>query len=324
MQTQSKTIQALQYELSDEDRVKKLALAIDTLSDIQIQKPHMAADRYWEHQPDKYIVEEQENPHPPFDRTRSRWTYPFDDARTCRDVDGFFYNASDLILAGQKYVAAQSPLATTFADFWKMMIHTKSTTVVALNMAKEDKDEPLPRPVEYWKPDCVENPLEFDDWTTFDTSDPRAGSVVVAFDNWTITYQRHSVVEKEEGQNTAIAKREFLAKNRKTNEERTITQYHYQNWPDFEQAPSTDLFLRLLQIVEANHKDHNVPLTVHCAAGMGRAGAVIAAHSMRRELRQKGPDATINFVETVYNMRLCRKDMVSESSFASIANVVSR
>jgi protein tyrosine phosphatase len=318
MRGQAKTIAALIEELSDVRRVQELGSAIDTLSDSNIDKPHSVADWYWEHQEGSFLVEEI--PHSPL---KQRWTYPFDDARTCRDVAGFFYNASDLTLVGQKYVAAQSPLATTFADFWKMMIHTNSTTIVALNMAEEDKDEPLPRPVEYWKRDCVEKPLEFDDWKTFASSDPRRGEVVIAFDDWTIRYQGHSVVSEVKG-DCAIVRREFTARNSKTNEERQIAQFHYQNWPDFKEAPSTDLFLKLLQLVEAQHKDPNVPLTVHCAAGMGRAGAFIAAHSLRRTLSQKGPDALINLPETIYSMRLARKDMVSEKSFASIADVASR
>src|SRR5262249_18234473 len=66
------------------------------------------------------------------------WTYPFDDSRTARELEGFYLNASDLVLEGQHYIASQAPLSTTYVDFWKAILHEKSPTIVMLNMPEDD------------------------------------------------------------------------------------------------------------------------------------------------------------------------------------------
>lgn len=314
LDTQDRTIRQLQDELGDVTYLSDFSKKCDDLSDALIQKPQTAADFAWNTAKEKYIA-------------RTKWTYPFDDSRTCKDIEGFFINASDLELEGQKYVASQAPLTTTFADFWKMMIQTKSTTIVALNMPEEDKDEPEPWPVEYWKKNCLEKPFTYDDWKTLDPSAP--AETVITFDNWTVTRLLHEVVATEEGTDFALVKRQFKLTNSQTNETRTITQFHFQNWPDFEGAPTDRLFRRLLELVEASHTDKDVPVTVHCAAGMGRAGSFIAAHALRRQIQgelasgKTRDEIKVNLAKTIFAMRQCRKDMVAEKGMPCIATMLS-
>jgi protein tyrosine phosphatase len=207
-----------------------------------------------------------------------------------------------------------------------MMIHTKSTTIVALNMPEEDKTEPEPRPVEYWRQNCLQEPVTFEDWKTFDKE--IAPETVITLDNWTIQCVARQVVAKDDGTDFAIVKREFRARNSQTEEERTITQFHFQNWPDFEGAPTDRLFKILLELVEAHHKATDVPLTVHCAAGMGRAGSFIAAHSMRRKIRSELEagkaldEITVNLARTIFTMREHRKDMVADKGMPCICNAL--
>lgn len=295
LETQERTILQLQKELHDEEMLKEFSQKCDVLSDEFIQKPQTRADFAWKSAQDTFIA-------------RTKWTFPFDDTLTCRDIEGFFINASDLELEGQKYIASQAPLTTTLSDFWKMIIHTKSTTIVALNMPEEDKDEPEPRPVEYWKQNCLQG--------------------LVAIDNWTIVCVGQEVVAKEEGTDFAIIKRTFELKNSQSHVVRQIIQFHFQNWPDFEGVPNERLFKKLLELVEASHTAKDIPLTVHCAAGMGRAGSFIAAHSMRRKIHsdlQAGKcreEIKVNLAKTIFSMRQCRKDMVSDKGMPCIANVL--
>lgn len=314
LDTQDRTIRQLQDELGDVTKVSDFSKKCDELSDEQIQKPQTAADFAWNTTKEKFIAQ-------------TKWTYPFDDSRTCRDLEGFFINASDLVLEGQKYVASQAPLTTTFTDFWKMMVHTKSTTIVALNMPEEDKDEPEPWPVEYWKKNCLEKPFTYDSWRSLDPNAPV--EMVVAFDNWTVARRSQEVVVQEEGTDFALVKRQFTLTNSQTDEVRTVTQFHFQNWPDFEGAPTERLFRRLLELVEASHKDKDVPLTVHCAAGMGRAGSFIAAHALRRQIQRElesgktRDEIKVNLAKTIFAMRQCRKDMVSDKGMPCIASMLS-
>lgn len=262
--------------------MKKLYETCKQLSDAYIVKPFVDTSEAWKK--DKNFFIEQ-----------TLWTYPFDDSRTAREITNFYLNASNLVIEGQRYIASQAPLTSTYKDFWKATLHEGSPTIVMLNMPEDDTDPPVP--IEYWKQTC-----EVDDWS--------------------ITCTNTQELMKEIS--SAIVRREFTAKNSQTAEVRTIVQFHYQKWPDFQAAPSNALFDSLLAHVEEAHPWPERPLTVHCAAGMGRSGIVIAAHALRRKIRgelahTKPEQIKVNLVKTIFEMRQRRKNMVSKEGVACIA-----
>uniref|UniRef100_A0A0M3K473 IA2 (inferred by orthology to a C. elegans protein) n=1 Tax=Anisakis simplex TaxID=6269 RepID=A0A0M3K473_ANISI len=67
--------------------------------------------------------------------------------------------------------------------------------------------------------------------------------------------------------------RSFYLKNVKTNETRTITQFHYVTWP-YQSVPSTTkALLEFRRKVNKSYRGHAAPIVVHCSDGIGRTGA---------------------------------------------------
>ncbi len=313
LEAQSKTLKELKAEVEGKEQLESFAKRIDDYSDLHCQKNHVVADFYWQTDRNKYIA----------GSNGTRYTYPFDHARTCREIGkDFFVNASDIEKYGQKYIASQSPLTTTYVDFWKMVIYKNSPTIVALNMSEEDKDEPEPRPVEYWKQNPDKFGTDWDKWQEIKKLDQGTKAVnICSFDTWTILCIDSKVVAEDN--EYAIVQRDFLAINSDTKEERKISQFHFQNWPDFEAGPSTELLIKLIKIVDVSHPSDQKPLTVHCAAGMGRAGEFIAMRALIRKVQKqlakgkKIDECKVNLPKIIYKMRDCRKDMVSENGMLS-------
>ena len=88
-----------------------------------------------------------------------------------------------------------------------------------------------------------------------------------------------------------LVQREFLAKNPTMGEEHTVTQFHYQGWPDHHGAPDHELLELTHQAVDREFSKRGLPshapITVHCAAGMGRSPAFALSNVLRRELHTR-------------------------------------
>lgn len=217
-------------------------------------------------------------------RNRNKGFFPFDDTRTCRHVENFYINASDVETVNQKYIITQGPLHHTVEDFWKMIILKNCTCIVALAMdIEEEEDKCAP----YWKHERL--PHTFEDWT-ITPSDERVLHV-----SKKLPHQK-------------LVERYFFAKNCKTGEQRVITQIHYENWPD-NGVPDFPLFVKLLDIADVRIKDASDPICVHCSAGIGRSGTFVVAQSLRKELR-KTPSMKVNIPKTIFSLRKQRAWLV--------------
>uniref|UniRef100_A0A1I8AJ26 Protein-tyrosine-phosphatase n=1 Tax=Steinernema glaseri TaxID=37863 RepID=A0A1I8AJ26_9BILA len=90
---------------------------------------------------------------------------------------------------------------------------------------------------------------------------------------------------------------ERVLKVKRGDMERTITHIHWQSWPDHG-VPSNDLSpLVLLQRV----RQSQFPIVVHCSAGVGRTGSVVAIEYVLERIIYKQP--CDDMVEVVTNLR---------------------
>ena len=88
----------------------------------------------------------------------------------------------------------------------------------------------------------------------------------------------------------------------------TVTHYHFTSWPDFGVPDHAMPFLKFIIRVRKDHdKNKNVPLLVHCSAGVGRTGVFILIDSMIDQLMVED---SINVYEFVRQMRKKRVFMV--------------
>ena len=224
------------------------------------------------------------------DKNRTNRYLPFDENRTCREIQDFYLSASDVVSFQNHYIVAQAPLEETLKDFWKAILHRNCALIVTAAMPVEEKEV---KAHPYWIKE--EFPVKTTGWVI-----SHSGK------NDTILYTNG----KER-----IVKRTFLAFCKKTNQTRTITQLHYENWPDND-APSFDLFCKLLEETDQFPSSVKNPILVHCSAGVGRSGTFVACHSLRQEIRHQKAlfakkEPHVNIPETVLILRQQRKGMVA-------------
>ncbi len=55
-----------------------------------------------------------------------------------------------------------------------------------------------------------------------------------------------------------------------------IRQYHYNAWPDHGRPSSALPIIRMVERIGDHRKRHDIPVIVHCSAGCGRTGTIIA------------------------------------------------
>merc|ERR1711860_455254 len=82
----------------------------------------------------------------------------------------------------------------------------------------------------------------------------------------------------------------------KTTETRTVKHYHYLQWKDFnapEHAPAMLKFVKRINEDHQRSKTLNPPILVHCSAGVGRSGTLVAIDGLISKSRIK-----INFWQT--------------------------
>ena len=89
-----------------------------------------------------------------------------------------------------------------------------------------------------------------------------------------------------------------------------MQQLHYTGWPDHgaPKAPNDLLAIHTeLRRLEGNKPD-NVPIIVHCSAGVGRTGTLIGLDNLARQVEEGATE--LDVFKTVYEMREDRCKMV--------------
>ncbi len=226
-------------------------------------------------------------------KNRNHTYLPYDENRTGREIPGFYLSASDVITHAQHYIVAQAPLKATISDFWHALLVRHCPLIVTTAMPIEFNQD---KAYAYWEEEAF--PVYTKEWKI-----------------------EHSNKNKEilgTASKHRLVKRTFYATNRETSEKQTITQLHYENWPD-NGIPDMRLFTKLLDATDSMALSKETPITVHCSAGIGRSGTFVAGHSLRKSIRKeksnekKLESLTINIPEAVMILRLQRKWMVATS-----------
>ncbi|KAL1455690.1 hypothetical protein WDU94_009767 [Cyamophila willieti] len=93
----------------------------------------------------------------------------------------------------------------------------------------------------------------------------------------------------------------------KENEERSIFQYHYLAWKDFQAPENPSGLLKFIKHVNEAYSLEKGPILVHCSAGVGRTGTLVALDSLLQQLRAEGQVSVFN---TVCDLRRQRNFLV--------------
>lgn len=70
-------------------------------------------------------------------------------------------------------------------------------------------------------------------------------------------------------------------------EKQVIRQFHYTAWPDHGRPDSATPIIRMIEMFREHRKRHDIPFAIHCSAGCGRTGTIIAIDFARTMLIKK-------------------------------------
>ncbi|XP_062841276.1 receptor-type tyrosine-protein phosphatase H [Trichomycterus rosablanca] len=181
----------------------------------------------------------------------------------------------------EQYIASQGPLPATVNDFWRMVWEQKSPAIVMLTRCIEGGRTKCEQ---YW-------PLDYTP----------------------CTYGSLHVTVQSEQKERSWTRREFLVRNMSTNKERTVTHFHFTAWPDHDVPKETDDIMEFRGIVREHIQSSSFtgPAVVHCSAGVGRTGTLIALDILLQQMNKEG---SVSVYDCVHRMRLRRPLMVQTES----------
>ncbi|XP_059482011.1 receptor-type tyrosine-protein phosphatase beta-like isoform X2 [Neocloeon triangulifer] len=209
---------------------------------------------------------------------------PYDSTRVVlsvvspNDPESDYINASEVKgFSGQvEYIACQGPLADTAEDFWRMVFEKDVCVIVMVtNLAEKGKIK-----CHKYFPDLRE----------------------------TIRYERVAVKCVLQADFPVYTRRTFLVQKTDGMILKNVIQLHFKEWPDFGCPETTDLLLSFCRTVRelANANSDGLVL-VHCSAGVGRTGTLIAVDMLLQEIRA---NREINIFDKILQLRYQRINMV--------------
>ncbi|XP_055360427.1 receptor-type tyrosine-protein phosphatase H-like isoform X2 [Betta splendens] len=181
----------------------------------------------------------------------------------------------------REYIATQGPLPSTVNDFWRMVWEQNVRGVVMVTNCTEGGRTKCEQ---YWPADS--NPRLCGDLLVTTRSEEQAP-------NWTL--------------------RQFSVKHRGTTEKRRVRHLHFTSWPDHGVPQCTKVLIQFRGLLRHHIETEGTeaPTVVHCSAGVGRTGTIIALDVLLQQLEKKG---SVNINGFVHQMRLSRPHMVQTES----------
>ncbi|XP_026123520.1 receptor-type tyrosine-protein phosphatase eta-like isoform X2 [Carassius auratus] len=175
----------------------------------------------------------------------------------------------------KEFIAAQGPLPCTVNDFWRLIWEKNVHTIVMLTKCNE---QGRVKCEEYWPAETK----RYDNLTVINISE-------VPLEDWTL--------------------RDFEVKNTKTAESRSVRHFHFTAWPDHGVPETTELLINFRHLVR-EHMDQysrHSPTLVHCSAGVGRTGTLIAIDRLIFQIEQ---DGVVDVYGIIHDLRMHRPLMV--------------
>nr|BAH03209.1 receptor type protein tyrosine phosphatase sap-1 [Mus musculus] len=213
-------------------------------------------------------------------KNRYRNVLPYDWSRVplqpLQEEPGSDYiNASFMpgLWSPKEFIATQGPLPNTVGDFWRMVWEQQSHTLVMLTNCMESGRVKCEH---YWPLDaqpCIHGQLQ-----VMLISEE-------ASENWTV---RHLQLFHMKEQQTL-----------------SLRQFHYLAWPDHGVPYSPDPLLAFRKMLRQwmDQTTDGGPPIVHCSAGVGRTGTLIALDVLLRQLECEGLVGPFSFVKKMRESR---------------------
>ncbi|KAK2825912.1 hypothetical protein Q5P01_020126 [Channa striata] len=237
------------------------------------------------------------------DKNRFQDVLPYDKNRVelvpTKENNTGYINASyvRLTLGGQEwnYIATQGPMSNTCQDFWQM-VWEQGVSIIAMVTAEEEGHRE--KSYRYW---------------------PRLGSR-----HNTVTYGRFKITTRFRTESGCYATTGLKIKHLLTGQERTVWHLQYTDWPDHGCPEDLKGFLTYLEEIQSvrrhinsisDPKNTNLPVLVHCSAGVGRTGVVILSEIMIARLEHNEPLDIPEVLTNLRNQRMMLVQTLSQYSF---------
>lgn len=175
----------------------------------------------------------------------------------------------------KKFICAQGPMENTVCDYWRMIWEQHLELVLMLTNLEE-----------YSKTKCAKY------WP--DTSETKN------FGDITVDHVRERAYSD-------YVVRELKMSRSGERESRTIVQYHFLVWKDFMAPEHPHAILKFIKRVNEAYSLEKGPILVHCSAGVGRTGTLVALDSLLQQLSDEGQVSIFN---TVCDLRHQRNFLV--------------
>ncbi|XP_028332597.1 receptor-type tyrosine-protein phosphatase H-like isoform X2 [Gouania willdenowi] len=183
--------------------------------------------------------------------------------------------------SNREFIATQGPLPSTVNDFWRMIWEQRVKGIVMVTNCNERGKIKCEK---YW-PDR----------------------------NQSLLYGEQLVTHRYEQQDINWTLREFSLKHKSTSEERTLKHFHFTVWPDHGVPQGTEILILFRELMRQHieREATGTPTVVHCSAGVGRTGTIIALDVLLQQLQK---ERAVGINAFVHKMRLHRPHMVQTES----------
>ncbi|CAO2627271.1 Receptor-type tyrosine-protein phosphatase H [Lemmus lemmus] len=213
-------------------------------------------------------------------KNRYRNVLPYDWSRVLlkplhKEPGSDYINASFMpgLWSSKEFIATQGPLPHTVGDFWRLVWEQKSHTLVMLTNCMESGRVKCEH---YWPLDaqpCTHGQLQ----VTLMSEEVK--------ENWTVRDLQLFHVGEQQAH--------------------SVRQFHFLAWPDHGVPYSPDPLLDFQKVLRewVDQSMDGGPPIVHCSAGVGRTGTLIALDVLLRQLECEGLVGPFSFVKKMRESR---------------------
>ncbi|XP_075065450.1 phosphatidylinositol phosphatase PTPRQ isoform X2 [Mixophyes fleayi] len=227
----------------------------------------------------------------PWNRSKNRFTNikPYNNNRVKLIADAGvpgsdYINASYVsgYICPNEFIATQGPLAGTVGDFWRMVWETRAKTIVMLTQCFE---KGRIRCHQYWPEDNKPVTVFGDIVITKVVEDVQI--------DWTI---RDLKVERHG---------DFMM----------VRQCNFTSWPEHGVPENTTALIHFVKMVRASRPHENTPTIVHCSAGVGRSGVLVAMDHLIQHINHHDFVDIYGLVAELRSERMCMVQNLAQYIF---------